>query len=86
MKLQVVTVVLLIMTPCNGVGGCQCFTATCHLNLQGTCTKNIWVKMGTSTGVFMETEQHGKGSCKLMKPVMVTSLSDDLAFFIIMIL
>ena len=28
----------------------------------------------------METEQHGKDSYKLMNPVMVTSLSDDLAF------
>jgi hypothetical protein len=86
MKLQVFTVVLLVMTPCNVVGGCQCFTATCHLHLQGACIKNIWVKVGTNTGVFTETEQHGKDSYKLKNPVMVTSVSDVLAFFIIMVL
>jgi len=34
----------------------------------------------------METEQHGKNSYKLTNPVMVTSVSDDLAFSIIMVL
>jgi hypothetical protein len=34
----------------------------------------------------METEQHGKDTYKLTNPMMVTSLSDDLAFFIIMVL
>lgn len=33
----------------------------------------------------MEREQHGKDSYNL-NPVMVTSLSDDLAFFIITVL
>lgn len=34
----------------------------------------------------METEQHEKESCQMTNPVMVTSVSDDLPFFIIMVL
>jgi len=34
----------------------------------------------------METEQHGKDSYKLTNPATVTSVSDDLAFSIIMVL
>jgi hypothetical protein len=52
----------------------------------GSCPKNISVKVGTNTGVFMETEQHGKDSCKLTNTVMVFSVSGDLALFIIMVL